>query len=80
LQNKINTDEYVKEIVKNLRLKQVVTQDELLNLCKERAEVIKAQLIKAGINNPKRLIIKENEFLNNKNSNFVTCRISAGTM
>jgi hypothetical protein len=78
LQNAALQDDYINEIQNNLRAKQTVSQQELLDLGKKRADAINTYLSEVQQIDPQRLIVKETEIYKNEASNWVKCRLGIG--
>ena len=71
---------YLKEMIKQLSDKQLVTQDELMNLATQRVEVIKNHMLTVQLTKPERLIIKETEIYEQEDRNWVKCRLGIGSL
>ncbi len=71
---------YLKELIKQLSDKQMVTHDELMNLATQRVEVIKNHMFTIELAKPERIIVKETEIYEQKDRNWVKCRLGIGSL
>jgi len=71
---------YLKEMIKHLTDKQLVTREELMKLANDRVGSIQNHMLTIQQTKPERLVVKEPEIYEQEDRNWVKCRLGIGSL